>query len=56
MRNVWNVGEGAAQSWHNGEAMHVDHLIEGHRTCRCNDGVPDEDFGDLVFELQLYDL
>ena len=50
VKNVWDVGNGVIESWHNGAAMIVD--VDGaKRRYRCNDGHPDEDFDDLVFEL-----
>ena len=51
VRNVWDTGDGAMQSWHNGAAMIVDE-ISGGRRYRCNDGHPDEDFADLIFSIE----
>jgi hypothetical protein len=50
VKNVWDTGDGVIQSWHNGSAMIVD-VNSKHRRYRCNDGLPDDDFDDLVFEL-----
>ena len=50
VKNIWDVGDGVVHSWHNGAAMIVDSDRE-RRRYRCNDGHPDDDFDDLVFEL-----
>jgi hypothetical protein len=52
VRNVWDVGDGTIQSWHNGAAMTVEEVPDGRRY-RCNDGHPDDDFSDLVFSLKV---
>jgi hypothetical protein len=51
VRNVWDVGNGVIQSWHNGAAMIVEELPSGRRY-RCNDGLADDDFDDLVFRVE----
>lgn len=51
VKNVWDVGNGVMDSWHNGAAMIVEDLANGRRY-RCNDGFPDEDFDDIVFRLE----
>jgi hypothetical protein len=51
VRNVWDVGNGVVESWHNGAAMIVEECEHGRRY-RCNDGHPDEDFDDIVFRLE----
>jgi hypothetical protein len=48
--NLWDTGDGVTEAWHNGAAMIVEE-IPGGRRYRCNDGYPDEDFDDIVFEL-----
>jgi hypothetical protein len=51
IKNVWDVGNGVMESWHNGAAMIVETLPTGRRY-RCNDGFPDDDFDDIVFRLE----
>ena len=52
VKNVWDVGNGLTESWHNGAAMIVEELPNGRRY-RCNDGRADDDFDDLIFSLEL---
>lgn len=52
VKNVWDVGDGVIQSWHNGAAMIVEELPNGKRY-KCNDGRADDDFDDLVFSIEL---
>lgn len=52
--NIWDTGDGVAQSWHNGAAMKIEALPNGKRY-RCNDGHSDEDFDDIVFRLERID-
>ena len=52
VRNVWDTGDGVMQSWHSGAAMMVEQLSDGRRVYWCNDGVPDEDFDDVIFEVE----
>jgi hypothetical protein len=49
--NAWKIPNGAVHYWHNGGAMKKDNLENGLKYF-CNDGFPDDDFDDLVFELQ----
>lgn len=51
VKNVWDVGNGVMESWHNGAAMIVEQLPNGRRY-RCNDGFPDDDFDDIVFRIE----
>jgi len=51
VRNVWDVGNGVIESWHNGAAMTVEAVPNGRRYW-CNDGFPDDDFDDIVFRLE----
>jgi hypothetical protein len=51
VKNVWDVGDGVIHSWHNGAAMIVEPLPNGRRY-RCNDGLADDDFDDIVFRLE----
>jgi hypothetical protein len=53
--NVWDTGDGAMHSGHNGAAMIVEELNAGKRY-RCNDGRADDDFDDLVFCIEPYEL
>lgn len=54
VRNIWDVGNGAADYWHNGAAMIVEEYPGGRRY-RCNDGHPDEDFDDIIFSIDILD-
>lgn len=54
IKNVWDVGDGVAHSWHNGAAMIIEESGPSRRY-RCNDGKPDDDFDDLVFRIELLD-
>lgn len=51
IKNVWDIGDGVMQAWHNGAAMIVEELAHGRRY-RCNDGYPDDDFDDIVFRIE----
>ena len=51
IKNVWDTGNGAMDSGHNGAAMIVEEQ-EGYRRYRCNDGRANDDFDDLVFCLE----
>ena len=48
--NTWDYGDGAIQSWRFGAAMIIEDIPNGKRYY-CNDGHPDDDFDDLVFEV-----
>lgn len=50
VKNVWDTGNGVVQSWHNGAAMIVTQLDRGRRY-QCNEGLPDDDFDDIVFSV-----
>jgi hypothetical protein len=52
VKNIWDVGNGVMESWHNGAAMVVEEIPSGRRY-KCNDGHPDEDFADIVFRIEL---
>ena len=49
--NVWDTGNGLMHSWHNGAAMIVEPVPFGRRY-RCNDGLADDDFNDIIFRLE----
>jgi hypothetical protein len=51
VKNVWDTGDGVAESWHNGAAMIVD-ADAAQRTYRCNDGYADDDFDDIIFRIE----
>ena len=51
VKNVWDVGDGTMDSWHNGAAMVVEEFQNGRRN-KCNDGRAEEDFADLVFSIE----
>jgi len=48
--NVWETQDGTIHYWHNGGAMYVEEKHNG-RIYNCNDGFPDDDFNDLIFEI-----
>lgn len=50
--NVWDSGDGCMDQGHNGAAMQVEETATGRRY-KCNDGVPDDDFDDLVFQIDI---
>ncbi len=52
VRNVWDTGDGVVDSWHNGAAMIVEEFPNGKRY-KCNDGLADDDFDDLIFSIEL---
>jgi hypothetical protein len=48
--NVWDQNRGVTDAWLNGAAMILE--IDGNiRRYRCNDGHPDENFDDIIFEV-----
>lgn len=51
--NVWDVGDGVAQSWHNGAAMIVEEESPSRLIYKCNDGRPNADCNDLVFTCEM---
>lgn len=51
VKNVWDVGNGTIHSWHNGAAMIIELLPNGRRY-RCNDGLADDDFDDVIFRIE----
>lgn len=51
--NVWDTGDGAVHSWHNGAAMIVEAIGEAMWRFNCNDGHPDEACDDMVFTIRL---
>jgi len=52
--NVWQV-ENAIQSLYNGAAMRVSEEGKNKWKFQCNDGEPNDDLTDLVFELELHE-
>jgi len=55
VQNIWETtdhrGKKSIDSGHNGAAMIVEEIENGRRY-HCNDGVPDDDFDDIVFTIQ----
>lgn len=51
VNNVWDIGNGVTEAWHNGAAMIIEPVANGRRY-RCNDGFADDDFDDVVFRLE----
>jgi hypothetical protein len=48
--NIWRIEKGPMSYGSNGAALIVEQLLNG-RKYYCNDGYPDEDFNDLIFEI-----
>lgn len=51
--NVWRSKKGNIHFWHNGGAMYKEGSHNNTITYFCNDGFPDDDFSDLIFDLKL---
>ena len=51
--NIWRINSGPMSYGTNGGAMHKED-IENGRTYYCNDGYPDDDFDDLVFDVRWF--
>lgn len=49
--NVWDSGDGMTDAGHNGSAMIIEETPNGRRY-RCNDGLADDDFDDIVFRIE----
>lgn len=52
--NVWEV-DNAIQSLYNGSAMLVSEQDKNKWRFQCNDGEPNDDMTDLIFELELHE-
>ena len=52
IKNVWDTGNGAMQSCHNGAAMYIECLGDNCKRYWCNDGYPDDDLNDIVFSIE----
>ena len=52
VRNIWDTGNGAVQSWYNAAAIIVETTPYGKRY-HCNDGKPDDDFDDIIFSIEI---
>lgn len=50
--NIWDTGDSVTQKWHNGGALYFEEIENGKRYY-CNDGHPDDDFNDIIFELTI---
>ncbi len=48
--NIWDTGDGCIDYWVFGAAMWVENIPNGRRY-HCNDGHPDDNFDDIVFEI-----
>lgn len=53
INNIWDTGNGVIESWYNGAAMKKKVLTFNHIRYFCNDGHPNDDFSDIVFEIVL---
>lgn len=49
--NVWDEGNGVTQAWIMGAAMIKETIAENHFRYHCNDGQPNDDFSDIVFDV-----
>ncbi len=54
--NAWDHGDGVTQSWLGGAAMIREKVDDNHYIYKCNDGHPDDNFDDLVFEIFIENL
>ncbi len=54
--NSWDHGDGVIQSWLRGAAMIREKVDDNHYIYKCNDGHPDDNFDDLVFEIFIENL
>ena len=54
--NSWDHGNGVTQSWLGGAAMIREKVDDNHYIYKCNDGHPDDNFDDLVFEIFIENL
>jgi hypothetical protein len=48
--NIWDTGNGVKEKWYHGAALYFEEIPGGKRYY-CNDGHPNDDFTDLIFEL-----
>lgn len=51
VKNIWNPGNGSADSWCGGAAMIIQEIPNGRRYY-CNDGHPDDNFDDIIFSVR----
>lgn len=49
--NIWRIDNGPMSYGHNGAALYAEEFENGKRFY-CNDGYPDDDFEDLVFQIK----
>lgn len=49
--NVWDSGDGTLQYGHNGGALFTEEVGKSI-IFHCNDGMPDDDFDDLIFKVE----
>ncbi len=51
VNNIWDIGNGVTQSGHNGAAMKKEIIAPNHFRYYCNDGHPDANFDDIIFDV-----
>lgn len=49
--NVWDLGNGVTQAWHNGAAIEIKQITENKRVYYCNDGHPSLSLDNLIFNM-----
>ncbi len=54
--NAWDQGDGVIQAWLGGTAMKKEILSGNHFRYYCNDGHLDENFDDIVFDIEIIGL
>ena len=54
--NIWNRGDGCTDAWVMGAAMIKEVISENHFRYYCNDGHPDDNFSDIIFELNVLEI
>lgn len=51
--NIWDRGNGVTDAWVQGAAMIKETISDNHFRYYCNDGHPDDNFNDIVFEIKI---
>lgn len=51
--NIWNCGNGVTDAWVMGAAIIKEVISENHFRYYCNDGHPNDDFSDIIFDLKI---
>lgn len=49
--NAWDHGDGVVQAWLRGAAMKKEIIAPNHFRYYCNDGHPDANFDDIIFDV-----